>query len=317
MNTKKKHRLSLKTMLFAVTLSLFLWGYVTMNFEYSMFIDAKVSVKVPVDRSIETTLPNTLRLKIAGSGWKLLNILSGDRPDILFDLTDRSQNKKDTTILLTKIDFAQSLRIPNGIEMTDAIPSELSLRFGEVVSKKVPIASNIHLRTATGFIVTSKIRLYPDSVVIAGAPSTLKDISYWPTEERIQSNLSENINLKVKLLDTMRSVRLSVRTTQAMAYIERYAETVLHDIPVTIIGIPSSNQHSLNPRLLSVTVRGGVSKISQLTPENVRVTIHYSEIENDLVGTLKPKVTLPNDLQLLSTYPTFLLHTKRLDQYQL
>ena len=311
MTTKKKQTFSIRTMVFALTLSFLLWGYVTMNSEYSMFVDAKVSVKTPVNRSIVTSLPNSLRLKVSGSGWKLLNILSGDKPDILFDLSDRSQLKNDTSITLTKIDFARSLRIQNGIQLSDAFPSELSLRFGEVVSKKVPIATNFHFQMANGFIITSKIRLNPDSVVIAGAPSTLQNISYWPTEEVVQSNLSGTIQIPVKLLDTMRSVRLSLRSTQATAYIERYAETVVHDVPVTITDIPASNQHIISPRILSVSLRGGVSKISQITAENIRITIPYSEIEADSTGSLKPVVTLPTDLQLLSTYPQYLLHTKR------
>lgn len=282
-----------------------------MNSEYSMLVDAKISVKTPPDRSIVTSLPNSLRLKIVGSGWKLLNILSGDKPDVLFDLTDNSLRKNDTNIILTKSDYYRSLRMQSGIQLTDAFPSELSLRLGEVVSKKVPIATNFHFKMANGFIVTSKIKIYPDSVMIAGAPSTLKDITYWPTEEVFKSNLSGTVQMQVKLLDTMRSVRLSIRSINATAYIERYAETVVHDVPVTITDIPTSNPHTISPRIVSVIVRGGVSKISQITADNIKVTIPYSDIEADSTGSLKPKVTLPPDLQLLSTYPQYLLHTIR------
>lgn len=308
---KKKQGFSIKTMVFAVTLSFLLWCYVTMNSEYSMFVDAKISVKTPPDRSIVTSLPNSLRLKIVGSGWKLLNILSGDKPDLLFDLTDNSLQKNDTNIILTKSDYYQSLRMQSGIQLTDAFPSELSLRLGEVVSKKVPIATNFHFKMANGFIVTSKIKIYPDSVMIAGAPSTLKDITYWPTEEVFKTNLSGTVQMQVKLLDTMRSVRLSVRSVNATAYIERYAETVIHDVPVTITDIPTSNPHTISPRIVSVTVRGGVSKISQITADNIKVTIPYANIEADSTGSLKPIVTIPNDLQLLSTYPQYLVHTIR------
>jgi YbbR domain-containing protein len=308
---KKKHGFSIRTMVFALTLSFLLWGYVTMNSEYSMLVDAKVSVKTPPDRAIVSTLPNSLRLKIVGSGWKLLNILSGDKPDLLFDLTNNSLRKNDTDIVLTKIDYARSLRIQSGIQLSDAFPSEMSLHFGEVVSKKVPIATNFHFKMANGFIVTSKIKIYPDSVLIAGAPSTLKDITYWPTEEIVKTNLNGTVQMQVKLLDTMRSVRLSVRTINATAYIERYAETVIHDVPVTVTNIPTSNPHTISPRIVSVTVRGGVSKISQITADNIKVTIPYADIAADSTGSLKPIVTLPNDLQLLSTYPQYLLHTIR------
>ncbi|MBL8005777.1 MAG: hypothetical protein JNL36_11830 [Candidatus Kapabacteria bacterium] len=308
---KKKHGFSIKTMVFAITLSFLLWCYVTMNSEYSMLVDAKISVKTPPDRSIVTSLPNSLRLKIVGSGWKLLNILSGDKPDVLFDLTDNSLRKNDTNIILTKSDYYRSLRMQSGIQLTDAFPSELSLRFGEVVSKKVPIATNFHFKMANGFIVTSKIKIYPDSVMIAGAPSMLKDITYWPTEEVFKSNLSGTVQMQVKLLDTMRSVRLSIRSINATAYIERYAETVVHDVPVTITDIPTSNPHTISPRIVSVIVRGGVSKISQITADNIKVTIPYADIASDSTGSLKPIVTLPPDLQLLSTYPQYLLHTIR------
>jgi hypothetical protein len=64
-----------------------------------------------------------------------------------------------------------------------------------------------------------------------------------------------------------------------------------------------NSTNKLLPMRVSVTLRGGIEDIARLAPENVRVSVEYSEIISTQSGFLKPSVYAPSGVQVVGIYP--------------
>ncbi len=66
-------RLSPRTLFVSIGMAVCLWLYVNLTRDYTTTVDVKVNVVLPEGRALEEEPQQTLRTRLKGRGWQLLN----------------------------------------------------------------------------------------------------------------------------------------------------------------------------------------------------------------------------------------------------
>ncbi len=56
--------------------------------------------------------------------------------------------------------------------------------------------------------------------------------------------------------------------------------------------------------MLSVSLRGGVEQLSQITSSDVIANIEFGKIENDTLGFVMPEIIIPDETSMLKSEPS-------------
>ena len=67
--------------------------------------------------------------------------------------------------------------------------------------------------------------------------------------------------------------------------------------------IPSRYELMLSPQKVSVVLRGGISKLSKMKNEDVKVFVKFEQAINDTVGSIEPTIEFPEFTSLVDMKP--------------
>jgi YbbR domain-containing protein len=149
-----------------------------------------------------------------------------------------------------------------------------------------------------------KIDVQPESIVVAGAKSVVDTITEWSTKNVILSDLHGPVRQQVVLLDSIGApLTLSRSEVTFSVDVQPFAEKVLERIPVDITAVPSNRQVILYPPSIDVVVRGGLSQLSSVQADEITASIHYRSILLDTSGAVRPQITIPDGLTLVTLKP--------------
>ena len=70
--------------------------------------------------------------------------------------------------------------------------------------------------------------------------------------------------------------------------------------------------HIVEPQILTVTVRGGINVIKDLSFESVTAFVEYQKVIADSSGVLVPEIQVPDNVSVVNVSPPFIFHKVRL-----
>ena len=228
------------------------------------------SVRVPLEfRNIPTSLqivgntPDTIDVRVRGSSAVLTRLQPGEIVAVL----DVSGARTGSRLFQVRPD---EVRAPFGVEVTQVVPSTLTLELERSASRKVPIMPAVDGQPAPGYVVGTKT-VEPASVEIIGPESRVRQISEATTEpvsiKDARARVRDTVNVGV--IDS--SVRLAQPQTAQVtidvwpAPVERHVA----DVPIRWRNLPAGLSAQLSPNLTSVTVRGTKELVDGLRPDAI------------------------------------------------
>lgn len=339
-------RFSLGIFLMCLGMAFALWLYVSMSSEFSIRIDVPLSITLPDDKAFETAPPRTISTKVRGVGWQLISLQFSHSPNVALAIEREQLRLQGNNIRISKAQLLQHLLLPPSIEATDILPDSLQLIIGTIASKKVPIKPNVEIMLPDGFAVVGAPSAKPESVVVRGNTKILpsiKEISTIPIALNgvyrpisIESKLSDSLDALVQTNET--KVRIDVNISQS-------AEINFDHIPITVTQQSFSQNDSIIalPSFVSVTVRGSINTLAKLKSEDITVkvnpyqSIRYENSKNSFKNTqvsqrqvaqrikgnevfinsdefsyAKPEISVPNNVEVLSYYPSSIRILRRI-----
>jgi YbbR domain-containing protein len=228
------------------------------------------SVRVPLEfRNIPTSLqivgntPDTIDVRVRGSSAVLTRLQPGEIVAVL----DVSGARTGSRLFQVRPD---EVRAPFGVEVTQVVPSTLTLELERSASRKVPIMPAVDGQPAPGYVVGTKT-VEPASVEIIGPESRVRQISEATTEpvsiKDARARVRDTVNVGV--IDS--SVRLAQPQT-AQVTIDVWPAPVerrVADVPIRWRNLPAGLSAQLSPNLTSVTVRGTKELVDGLRPDAI------------------------------------------------
>jgi YbbR domain-containing protein len=168
--------------------------------------------------------------------------------------------------------------------------------------KSVPIVVDYQGNPASNFALTS-LSSDPFLVEVAGPAEALSDIVSIRTEPLNLTGKTSSFDQSVRLINPNDKVSLSA--SQANVHVEiRQIDTALifEDILIELRGANPNYDYSLNPDRVDITIRGGLSGISEASSDEVRPRIDLSGLEPG-VHDIPVSVALPSGVSLDTVSP--------------
>lgn len=287
-----------------------LWAYTSLNEEYRTNINIPLHINLPSTRAFETTPPDNLTLTIKGSGWQIFNLYFNASAMCNIDLSNTII--KDTLFDITRDNILKGIQFLNFVQPLEIIPDRIKISTGIVGEYCVPISPLVYITPKEGYTVVGGIQIKPDIVFIKGNDAIAKKIKKWTTETKYFENVFEPISTTIMLSDSLKGViNLKSNTVKIFADVQQVAEMVIPDVRVKIRGENLMRNHIVEPLLITVTVKGGIKAINELSQESISAYIEYQKIIGDSSGVLVPVIKTPENISVLSVSPPYLYHKIR------
>lgn len=280
--------------------SVMLWLYITLNLNYTIVVPVSLEVNLSNSQALANDLPSFIDVTVKGKGWELLGITLTKKPAYYLDL---SGSKKDAKISVVQR-IEEILGLSSGITIIGVNPDVIEINFDNITSKMVKVRNMVNVVPKEGYFVIGSPKVNPDSVKISGAISVIGKIKFIPTEQINIANVNSGFTKIVNLLDTLNNiVKIEPKAVTVSYDIQLAAEKNFEDINVIISNVPQDKEVLLIPPKLNIYLRGGVEQLSKINPEEIFAGVEFKHIENDSLGYVSPKISLPLDVTVIKYEP--------------
>ncbi len=283
----------------SILFSILIWGSITLSDQFfsSMDMDIKV-VNQPTGYSCGFVDPETVSLKIKAKGWQLLSLRLGGENQFLISADNDSG-------LMSKDPFNQlneNTWISSGINIIEISPRKITYDVEKIKVKKVKIIPEVKLDFSNDYGLATPIKVFPDSVLVAGPKSIMDTLSF------VKTNLLEltSLDSPTKVIAEIKEVRgfqFERKSVELNLDVQRIVEKVFTDIKVVINDIPKDRHIVLIPNTLECSLRGGISILGKINSDQITASVFYSQIVYDTTGTIMPRLIIPENTQLVFTKP--------------
>jgi hypothetical protein len=305
---KKSKSENIKGILFALVISFSIWIYSLLNYEYSIYISVPLNITVPEKYSISGKIPENLDVLISAVGWQILNLTLFPKGKICNLTIDKAENINDK-VIISKNDFIKSINLGVNAKILDVNPGTLVLEIGKMVEKVVPVVADIEIVPRDNFIVVGNPIVKPEFVTIKGKSEVVEKIDRWKTARLQLHDVHKPVQIEASLSDSLRS-QISFNVSSVMVYVDVdfAVEKKIYDIPIRIEGGNLPEGHVIEPKYLTATIRSGVNKAIESDLVRLDAKINYSQLINDTIGIIEPKIELPSGISLVSVDPAYIYH---------
>jgi hypothetical protein len=284
---------------FSILFSVVIWGSVTLSDQYfsSMNFNVKV-INLPKGYSYGNINPDKVIIRLKANGWQLLNLNLKTGKDFFVS----ADNDSGLISVDPFNEITQNTWLGSGIAITEIFPKKISFQVEEIALKKIKVEPVTDLDFQSGYGLATPIRVYPDSILVSGPKTILSKTESIRTYPLSISRLDS----KVKIITDI-NIPAGFETLQKQAEItldvQKIVERSFDEIKVNIVDIPSDRDIVLIPNIISVSLRGGVNLLGKISPDEINTTVNYRDIILDTLGSVKPKIDIPENTQLLFSKP--------------
>ena len=285
----------------AFSLATLVWLFVISGNEYTMILDFPIEARnLNAQKTYLKEVPKYASVMLKGkgrdlfkayilrnhAGFKLVLDLEGISQEYEFILNQYFEKNPRKVVLPSsyKLSFLEVL-----------YPNRIKISLDEIMTKNVPISSNISISLKDGYTHVGLMKLKPDSVVIVGPKVELAKIENVHTVKDTLIDLSYPFNGDLNLISFGRLINCSQTKIKYFLDIQQISERIIVDIPVKVINKLKGIRVFPSPQTVSLTVIGGAFQISEIKPEDILVTVDFKTWSMNK-SFYAPQVTFPIDI---------------------
>jgi hypothetical protein len=294
-------------------LALLLWFAIATDKEYTHVIDVPLEIETLAEGLVLKELPpETIKLKVKGNGRSLIGLnfvnqkIGIEFPEISKDQVIDLEQYKD------QFQFPQDL----GIEVVDVVyPQKLKLDVDIYAERYLPVRVTNDIKTVPGYLLVEFIP-ERDSVLVKGPKSILDAMHFVVTENVSASNVRFPFDAVTTLAnDYPGVVSIEPSSIKVNFNIEPLVERTIYNIPIKIINTPDDLEAAATPETISLRVKGGESRVSSLTKDEVEVLFNYESNFQSGTTNYPMQIKTPDDVTWVEASPrTFSLKLVRKEE---
>lgn len=278
---------------FCVCLALFSWFVAKLSSKYNERLTLKINyLDIPQGMYIDSTSLKTIDVEIEGTGFSLLkvNLL---KKDISLSINDLSHLGKGNYILpKNTINLIDYNSLPN-VNLKNVYPDTLKIRMKRHIHKKIPVKYDLPITLAQDHIL-AKVTLSPDSVWVYGSQEEVEKKSFidvqFHKKEEVKSSYSEQFFLQSDGKVEYNPSRIILQTE-----VIRVGEISLEK-EILVKNLPQKTKIEIFPNKIQLLVYGDISKLKNITPEDVVIYADYQRRMGKEMNLFVAK--LPQGLEL-------------------
>ena len=285
----------------AFGLALLLWIFVVSENKYTLVLDLPIEARnLNAQKAHKEEVPPSASVRLRGTGrdlfkslllknfagFKLVLDLEGISQEYEFILNDYFEKYPQKVVL--PLNYNLSF-----VEVV--YPNRIKISLDEYSSKLVPVISNLHIKPAPGFMLVDKHKIIPSKIEIAGPKKELALINHVETIFDTINGLVSFYKAQTEIQSLGRLIEYSSSTVEISLDIQNISERIIADIPVMVINIPDKFRVFPSPQTVSLTVIGGVKRIAELAPVDIKVIVDFNNW-NHQIQFYEPQVNIPLDI---------------------
>jgi hypothetical protein len=300
---RKKLNIFIASVIFAIIL----WGSISLSDIFYTNVDVKLTLtNLPSGYTTGSPLPEKIQLRVKGQGWRLVSINVG--PETEFRVSVGGDSGRQNINLY---DYLESNRwLLSDVEIINISPDSIRFFIERIITKKLPVISGLDLEFKPGYGLASDIIFKPDSVLVSGPLSLLKNMTGIKTGDKLLTALDSRTETEVNL-PWMNGFNYNANLIEVILDIQRIVDKQFENISVDVIDIPPRKEVVLLPNKIGFNVRGGIEILGKLKPDQFRAYVRYQSLVQDTTGSVTPVLEMPKNVTLQFLKPDRLRYVIR------
>lgn len=242
----------------SLLLAFSIWFLHGLSITYTELIRLPVIAEADIDgHAARSSAPVTIWARCRTSGFEIIRLknISEKNPLVVrFSSYDLHSSKEEVFYLAPNDLNKYGQAIFGDKSVPEAFLSDtLFFRFPFENSKKVPLRAVCQMGFKPQYMSVGGLKLRPDSVLIYGEPSRLKEISNVSTEAFSLDNLEVSAHGSVRL-EKIKGVRVSAEKAEYSVDVSRFVE-IKSSVPINVRNVPKGHSLIVYPSIASVTLR--------------------------------------------------------------
>jgi hypothetical protein len=310
-----QNRETLLTFFLCLLVANVLWFINALSKDYTTTISYPVEyMDLPRNKFITNNPPDHFNLRINTQGFTLVKykLIKSFNPLLIHveDLvSDSEPSAKSSYVIATKnLSEKVSSQLSLDVELLEITPGVLTLAFDSLDIKRVPVASNIEIGFKSRHGLASPISFEPSHVTITGPHEVIQDVDSILTVPGIFKNVGGSFRQKIALI-IPRQLFVEPNHVTMHADIDEFTERTI-TIPVWINNQPDSSKVRLFPREVEVRFFIGLSRYTQIKPEDFSLYVSWEDIEHNnaqLQVKVKKQPTGVNTIKIIPENVEYLI----------
>ncbi len=319
------NRKNLHIMLGALLFGIVMWLSVTLREQYQATVNVPLEIEnVPQGWAVKTAVPREIALRLRGDGWRLALLLLGRDLKLRFPLSSipsglrfSDAGESGKTRVITIDDVADRLTLRGNLRLIDIKPDSIYVALDRYAEKKVPVVLDCAASFHDGYGQVGSPVVSPDSVLVGGAVSVLKEIDRWHTTSTTFDDVRAPVDEDIPLAQgTTYELSFSTSAVHVRINVQPFAEKLFSALPVTVTGAPEDREVIFIPPRIDIVARAGIRQLAILNDQDFLVSVSYAAILADSTGTIEYTADPPRGVQVVSKRPERLQYIVRKRLYE-
>ncbi|MDL2245425.1 YbbR-like domain-containing protein [Parabacteroides sp. OttesenSCG-928-J18] len=267
-----------------VLLSFGFWYLQSLQQDYEIEITLPIRYKdAPAEIAFSDTVPEKVIARIRDKGSVLLNYSFGRKFNpIELNLKDLAIEKGQLTIERKEIEADIYKQLLASTSLIGFEPGSFEIHYSRMKEKKVPVVFNGRVQPSAGFHRSGEVIISPRTVEIYAAETILNSITEVKTVYTEISKVNKTTTRQIKL-EKQPGVSFAQETVTLTVPVEEFTEKTV-EIPITVTGLPADFTVRLFPPTAKVVCSVPMSRFRDLTEDDFRILLPFSELEQNLTG---------------------------------
>lgn len=278
----------------AVLFSFVLWGSISLSDYYYANINVKLSfINFPNGYTTGSALPENISIRVKGQGWKLVSL--NVSPDADFKVSARNDSGRQSVNLYNNLEYNRYLT--SELEIIDIIPDTINFFVEKIISKKVQVVPELDLDFKPGYGLATESKYSPDSVLVYGPKSFIRNLTQVKTETISFKGLDSKVKT-IAALPRKNGVTYNNSVINVSLDVQRIVDKQFYDIDIEVVDVPIGKNVLLLPNKIECSVRGGIEVLGKLDKGQFRAYVYYHDVLADTLGSVLPNIDLPLNTNL-------------------
>ncbi len=279
--------------------SIILWISISLSNDYYATFEVPVRlVDFPAGYSTGSPLPEAVAIKLKGKGWKLVSLELSTATDFVIPV-GYEYGKRYANLYNF---IPDNPWLNSDVEVTSITPDTLSFFIEKSFAKKVKIYPAVDLGFKQGYGLASQVTVAPDSVIVYGAYSYLKNLDSIETDILKLSDL-ESKSVEQVSLEKIEGMRYKFSDVKIYLDVQKIVDRNVDNVYVNVTDAPADREVILIPNKIVVGLRGGVDILGKVDTSQIKAFVRYSDIAMDTLGVVSPQIVCPDNITFIYSKP--------------
>jgi YbbR domain-containing protein len=236
------------------------WVIAALANPYNFTVKRVLTYKnAPQKRAFHSLQPDTVTVKVRGSGWQML--FSNLKKNIPLSVDLSPLNSNNYVVLSSQVN--QFNDGDTSQQIIDFNPDTLFFDFSDRMVKRVPVKLLMNLKYQRQFAQSNNAGIKPAFVTLDGPASRISKITEWDTDSLITQNVNATIHTQLNLQPvTEGNMSIYPKSVTVVVPVDEFTEKTLQ-IPVKLVNNHDFYNVHLFPQKVKITFVTALKKYAE------------------------------------------------------